>query len=316
MLPTMGGDETILSVRGLEKTFKGGLFGRKGFQALKGIDLEVGRGQVFGLLGPNGAGKTTMVKILLDLVRGYRGEARIFGEPPSHPSTRRRVGYLPEAHRMPNYLTGWQVMILFGMLAGHPRKEVEKRAAVILEQVGMLQDCRRKVREYSKGMQQRLGLAQAMVHEPELIFLDEPTDGVDPIGRKKIREMVIELKQRGATIFINSHLLNEVEMICDQVVILHQGKILREGTIEELTPRTGTTTFELRREPGDLTATFGNLGDGMKQTGRLVEVSLTDEELDAAVDRLRAAGHTIAGISQRRLTLEDSFIDLVKEDRK
>ena len=316
MLRTMGGDETILSVKGLEKTFRSGLLRNKGFQALKGIDLEVGRGQVFGLLGPNGAGKTTMVKILLDLVRGYRGEARVFGEPPSNPQTRRRVGYLPEAHRMPSYLTGWQVMILFGMLAGHPKKEVEKRAAKILDQVGMLNDCRRKVREYSKGMQQRLGLAQAMVHDPELIFLDEPTDGVDPIGRKKIREMVIDLKQRGATIFINSHLLNEVEMICDQVVILHQGKILREGTIDELTPRTGTTSFELRRDPGDLAHVFNGLGQGLKQNGRLIEVALTDEELDASIDRLRAEGHTIAGISQRRLTLEDSFIDLIKEDRQ
>ena len=312
----MGGDETILSVKGLEKTFKSGLFGRKGFHALKGIDLEVGRGQVFGLLGPNGAGKTTMVKILLDLVRGYKGDARVFGKPPSDPKTRRRVGYLPEAHRMPNYLSGWQVMILFGMLAGHPKKEVEQRAAKILERVGMLKDCHRKVREYSKGMQQRLGLAQAMVHEPDLIFLDEPTDGVDPIGRSKIREMVIELKQRGATIFINSHLLNEVEMICDQVVILHQGRILREGTIEELTPRTGTTSFELRRDPGDLSAVFSNLGQGFRQAGKRIEVTLSDEELDAAIDRLRAGGHTIADISQRRLSLEESFIDLVKEDRQ
>jgi ABC-2 type transport system ATP-binding protein len=316
MLPIMGGDDTILRVRGLEKTFRAGLLRRKGFHALKGIDLEVGRGQVFGLLGPNGAGKTTMVKILLDLVRGYQGEAKVFGESPSNPKTRRRVGYLPEAHRMPSYLTGWQVMILFGMLAGHPKKEVEKRAARILDQVGMLNDCRRKVREYSKGMQQRLGLAQAMVHDPELIFLDEPTDGVDPIGRKKIREMVLDLKQGGATIFINSHLLNEVEMICDRVVILHEGRILREGTIDELTPSTGTTNFEIRRDPGDLTGMFDGLGRGFKQSGRLIDVALNDAELDAAIDRLRTAGHTITGISQRRLSLEESFIDLVKEDRK
>jgi ABC-2 type transport system ATP-binding protein len=312
----MGGDETILSVRGLEKTFRSGLLKRGGFQALKGIDLEVGRGQVFGLLGPNGAGKTTLVKILLDLVRSYGGEARVFGEPPSDPRTRRRVGYLPEAHRMPNYLTGWQVMILFGMLAGHAKKDVEKRAAKLLDDVGMLKDCQRKVREYSKGMQQRLGLAQSMVHDPELIFLDEPTDGVDPLGRKKIREMVLELKRRGATIFINSHLLNEVEMICDQVVILHQGKILREGTIGELTPATGVTHFELRQDPGDLSELLSRHGRALKQTGRLFEMQLTDSELDATIDRLRAAGHTISGISQRRLSLEDSFIHLLKEDRK
>jgi len=311
----MGGTDCILEVRGLEKTYKKGLLRKSGFHALKGIDLEVGRGQVFGLLGPNGAGKTTMVKILLDLVRGYRGEAKVFGAPPSDPATRRRVGYLPEAHRMPTYLSGWQVMILFGMLAGHPRKEVEKRAAQLLDMVGMLNDCHRKVREYSKGMQQRLGLAQAMVHEPDLIFLDEPTDGVDPIGRARIREMVLELKRRGTTIFINSHLLNEVEMISDRIVILHRGSILTSGTIEELTPRTGATRFELRTDPGDLSGTLQGLGTQLQQDGRSFELHLSDDELDRAVDTLRGAGHTIVGINQRRLSLEESFIDLIKEDR-
>lgn len=316
MLPIMGGNDTILRVRGLKKTFKTGLFGRAGFTALRGVDLEVGKGTVFGLLGPNGAGKTTMVKILLDLVRGYEGDASVFGMSPSDPASRKRVGYLPEAHRMPEYLSGWQVMVLFGMLAGFTKKEAEKSAAPLLEKVGMLKDCHRKVREYSKGMQQRLGLAQALVHKPDLIFLDEPTDGVDPIGRAKIREMVTDLKNEGATIFINSHLLNEVEMICDQVVILHKGQILREGTIEDLTPRTGTTEFELRGTGDGIETLLAGLGEGFKQNGRRFEVQLSDSELDNAVDKLRSAGHTIAGISQRRLSLEESFIDLVKEDRQ
>lgn len=316
MLPIMGGDETILRVRGLKKTFKSGLFGRRGFRALNGIDLEVGRGQVFGLLGPNGAGKTTMVKILLDLIRGYEGEAQVFGRPPADPKTRRRIGYLPEAHRMPNYLTGWQVMVLFGMLAGHTKQEAEKSAAPLLEKVGMLKDCRRKVREYSKGMQQRLGLAQALVHKPDLVFLDEPTDGVDPLGRAKIREMVVDLSKQGTTIFINSHLLNEVEMICDRVVIINKGVILREGTIEELTPATGTTEFTLRGPAEGLEALVGGLGTGFQQNGRFFELQVDDSGLDATIDKLRQAGHTIAGVTQRRLTLEESFIDLVKEDRQ
>ncbi|MFT7669496.1 MAG: ABC-2 type transport system ATP-binding protein [Planctomycetota bacterium] len=312
----MVGDETVLSVRGLEKTFKTGLLKRNGFHALKGIDLDVGRGQIFGLLGPNGAGKTTMVKILLDLVRDYGGEVKVFGELPSNTLIRRRVGYLPEAHLMPSYLTGWQVMMLFGMLSGHSKKEVQRRAGPILDRVGMLKDCHRKVREYSKGMQQRLGLAQSMIHEPDLIFLDEPTDGVDPIGRARIRELVVEQRDRGATIFINSHLLNEVEMICDNVVILHEGRVLREGTIEELTPRTGTTSFEFRRDPGDLSELLAGLGQGFKQNGSGFDLILSDSELDETIDRLRRADHTIAGIAQRRLSLEESFIDLIKEDRQ
>jgi ABC-2 type transport system ATP-binding protein len=311
-------EESVLEVRGLKKTFSAGMLKRKskGFTALRGIDLKVGRGQVFGLLGPNGAGKTTMVKILLDLVRGYEGEAKVFGKSPRDPSTRRRVGYLPEAHRMPDYLTGWQVMVLFGMLAGHTKKEAEKSAGPLLEKVGMLKDCRRKVREYSKGMQQRLGLAQALVHKPDLVFLDEPTDGVDPIGRAKIREMVVDLKNSGSTIFINSHLLNEVEMICDQVVIINHGEILRKGTIDELTPATGTTSFELRQDPGDLTGMLGSIGQDFQQTGRRFEMQVDDPGLDETIDKLRNAGHTIANINQRRLSLEESFIDLVKEDRQ
>jgi len=304
----------ILSVRDLRKTYRKGLFGRKGFEALKGIDLEVGRGQVFGLLGPNGAGKTTLVKILLDLVRGYRGEARVFGLPPRVAASRRRVGYLPEAHRLPPYLTGWQVMILFGMLAGHERKELERRAAPLLERVEMLRDSRRKVREYSKGMQQRLGLAQALVHDPDLVFLDEPTDGVDPIGRAKIRELVAELKARGKTICINSHLLNEVELICDHVVIVDKGELLVEGTIEELTPATGTTRFELRHEPRDLETLLAGIGAGLSRNGRSFELLVDDAGLDAVVDALRRAGHTIVGIAQRRLTLEESFIKTLRED--
>ena len=311
----MGGDETILSVRDLEKTYGGSLFRRNGFQALKDIDLEVGRGQVFGLLGPNGAGKTTLVKILLDLVRGYRGEATVFGMPPRVAASRRKVGFLPESHRMPDYLTGWQVMILFGMLAGHQRKDLERRAAPLLERVGMLKDSQRKVREYSKGMQQRLGLAQALVHDPELIFLDEPTDGVDPVGRAVIREIVTELKKKGATIFINSHLLNEVELVCDRVVILDQGEILREGTIDELTPRTGATRFELRCEATGLEELLAGIGVGFAAQSRGFELQVTDEELDRTVDLLRREGHTITGISRRRLSLEESFIHLLKEDR-
>ncbi len=313
MLPGMGADETILRVRGLKKTFKTGFLGRSGFQALAGVDLEVGRGQVFGLLGPNGAGKTTMIKILLDLVRDYEGQAEIFGLPPSHALSRRKVGYLPEAHRMPTYLTGWQVMMLFGMLAGKPRKDIEKRAAALLDRVGMLRDSKRKVREYSKGMQQRLGLAQAVVHDPPLILLDEPPDGVDPVGRKVIRDMVTEAKQAGCTIFINSHLLNEVELVCDRVVILNKGLILSQGSIEDLTPNADATMFDLAREVPDMEQLLAGIGTGYRAMGRGFELVVDDAGLDATIDRLRSSGHTIRGISRRRRTLEESFINLVED---
>jgi ABC-2 type transport system ATP-binding protein len=295
------------------KTYGKGFFGSGGFRALDGVTLEVGRGQVFGLLGPNGAGKTTLIKVLLGLVGRHEGEAQLFGLPAGHPDSRRRVGYLPEAHRLPGYLTGRQVIRLFAMMSGIDGDEADLRMPRLLELVGMREAADRKVREYSKGMQQRIGLAQALVHEPELVFLDEPTDGVDPVGRASIRAIVQDLKDRGVTIFINSHLLMEVELMCDRVVIMVQGKILKEGTIEELTPRTGAVRVELREAPADLEALLAGLGSGLRRDGNAFEVKLSDAELDQTIDRLRARGLGIRSLDQRRLSLEESFIDMVRK---
>ena len=178
----------------------------------------------------------------------------------------------------------------------------------------MLASADRKVREYSKGMQQRVGLAQALVNDPEVVFLDEPTDGVDPLGRAAIRELVQELKARGATIFINSHLLMEVEMMCDRVVIMSKGKIITEGTIDELTPRTGAVRFDLRAVPQELGKLLEGIGAGLKADEHGFELKINDDELDRAIDRLRAACVGIRAISQRRLTLEESFIDVVRKE--
>jgi ABC-2 type transport system ATP-binding protein len=300
-------------VRNLGKNYGKGLF-RPGFRALDGVSLEVGRGQVFGLLGPNGAGKTTLVKILLGLARKTDGEALLFGEPVGNAHARKRVGYLPEAHRLPPYLTGRQMLELFGMMCGRDRQFLRARIPALLEMVGMRDAADRKIREYSKGMTQRVGLAQAMVHEPELIILDEPTDGVDPVGRAAVRQIVQNLKSAGSTVFINSHLLQEVELVCDRVVIMTKGKILREGSIEELTPRTGRYRFELSPQRPDLAKIVEGLGTGFEKTELGFELQLADTELDQAVDRLRAAGLSIRGILARRLNLEQSFIQLLKKE--
>ncbi|MAE27854.1 MAG: ABC transporter ATP-binding protein [Planctomycetes bacterium] len=308
--------EPILSVQDLSKVFRQGVLGRGGFPALKGVDLSVGRGTVFGLLGPNGAGKTTLVKILLGLVRGYGGTARVFGRPPKQANVRRRIGYLPEAHRMPVYLTGRQVMLLFGMLSGTPRALVEKRIDPLLERMNILDAADRKVREYSKGMQQRLGLAQALIHQPDLLFLDEPTDGVDPVGRMVIRTVVQELRAAGTTIFINSHLLMEVEMICDSVVIMDKGRILREGTIAELTPRTGRVLFDLVGEQEELPTLLSGLGANLHvhtlSDSTALELSVEGAEQDLVIDRLRSAGIGIRAVTPRRTSLEEAFVDLVE----
>jgi ABC-2 type transport system ATP-binding protein len=307
--------DSILHVRDLRKVYRSSLFGKKGVAAIDGVSLDVGRGTVFGLLGPNGAGKTTMIKVLLDLVRGYRGEALIFGKAPRDPHSRRKVGYLPEAHRLPGHLTGRQILTLFGALAGTPKDEVTRRVGPLLERVDMTKAADRKVREYSKGMQQRIGLAQALINEPELVFLDEPTDGVDPMGRAAIREFVLELKKKGVTLFINSHLLMEVELICDRVVIMDKGRILREGTIEELTPRIGAVRFELVKAPANLPMILAGVGSSLELDGNSFQIQASDDQINAAIDRLRASQVAIRAISQRRATLEQSFIELLKKDR-
>ncbi len=313
--------ETILRVANLEKTYGKGLR-KKGHRALDGVSLEVGRGTVFGLLGPNGAGKTTLVKILLGLVRGHRGLAEVFGEPVGAPLPRARVGFLPEAHRLPPYLTGWEVLRLFGGQCGKTRSWLDERIPHWLARVGMTKDAHRKIREYSKGMQQRIGLAQALIHEPELIFLDEPTDGVDPVGRRAVREIVQEQKARGATIFINSHLLAEVEAVSDRVVIMDKGKIVREGTVDELTVGSGSYRFEIdpfRADLAELLRGVGNVvsSQPIAESGRgAFFVVLEDERgLDAAIDRLRAAKIGIRAIGRPKRTLEEAFIDVVQETR-
>jgi ABC-2 type transport system ATP-binding protein len=308
-------DDSVVRVKDLHKVFGRSLLKRKGFPALCGVDLEVQRGQVFGLLGPNGAGKTTLMKVLLGLTRGWTGEASMLGRSPGDPKSRRRVGFLPEAHRLPPYLTGYQVMHLFGMMSGSSSRDVLARIGPLLEQVNMTSSAHRKIREYSKGMQQRLGLAQALVHDPEIVFLDEPTDGVDPIGRASIREMVLDMKARGVTVFINSHLLMEVEMICDHVVIMDKGKVLVQGTIDELTPRTGAVEVDLRETPEDLEEYLKDHGRGFSLRDNGFQLELNDNELDGLIDHLRARGLSILAITPRRLTLEQSFIGLIQNDQ-
>jgi ABC-2 type transport system ATP-binding protein len=303
-------DPTPLRVHDLRMRYRRGLF-RRGHQALDGVSLSVERGQVFGLLGPNGAGKTTLVKILLGLAVGWKGEAELFGARAGTARSRRRVGYLPESHRLPNYLTGRQVLLMFGMMCGRDRAWVRERLDGWLEKVDMQRDADRKLREYSKGMAQRIGLASALIHEPELVFLDEPTDGVDPVGRAAIRDVIADLKRRGTTVFLNSHLLLEVERMCDQVVIMDKGRLLKQGSLHELTPATGAVRIELAAPD---TAVDGLLPEGarlLSHEGATLEIAADQPRLDATVDRLRGAGHSIRELSTRRMDLEEAFIDLV-----
>src|SRR3954452_16718622 len=218
-----------IDLKNVQKVYKGKV------HALQGIDMRVRRGEVFGLLGPNGAGKSTLVKIMMTVIRPTRADGTILGQPVGHKPTLRKVGYLPEQHRFPKYLTGRQTLEFFGALAKVDRATRKGRADELLDVVGMRDWGDRKVSTYSKGMMQRVGLAQTLMSDPDLVVLDEPTDGVDPVGRRDIRDTLLRLREQGKTVFVNSHLLQELEMICERIAILVRGRVVKQGTIDDLT---------------------------------------------------------------------------------
>lgn len=221
--------ERVIDLRNVSKTYRGKV------QALRGISMHVERGEIFGLLGPNGAGKSTLVKILMTVISPTACEGTMLGRAVGDKGTLSRVGYLPEHHRFPEYLTGRQVVEYFAALSGVDRTTRKRRSQELLEQVGLKDWQNHRVKQYSKGMRQRVGIAQALVMDPDIVLLDEPTDGVDPVGRRDIRNILIEEKRRGRTVFLNSHLLSELEMVCDRVAIMVQGTVRMQGTIAELT---------------------------------------------------------------------------------
>ena len=299
----------------VSKVYKGGV------HALRGIEMRVHRGEVFGLLGPNGAGKSTLVKILMTVIRATQARGTVLGDPVGKKSTLARVGYLPEHHRFPDYLTGRQVLHFYGSLAGTPRRELRRKSDELLELVNMTEWASKKVKGYSKGMRQRVGIAQALMNDPDLVVLDEPTDGVDPVGRREIREILVHLKEKGTTVFLNSHLLSELEMVCDRVAILVQGKVASQGTLEELTlTRRG---YHIAIDPdSDPAAVWADALPGMADgvwNGINVVLNKDTAQLlttDAAavmpvIDRLRARGVTIHSFRPQRPSLEDLFMEAI-----
>src|SRR5438876_6706739 len=230
--------EVAIETEGLSKTFRRRWTGEE-FRAVQDVSLRVERGTTFGLLGPNGAGKTTFVKMLLSCSHPTSGRAKIFGLDSNLPEARRPIGYLPENHRFPTYMTGRGMLDFYGALSGMDSTARKKRIPELLALVGLEQWTDIRIGKYSKGMLQRVGLAQALMHEPTLLILDEPSDGVDPVGRRQIRDILNGLESQGVTIFLNSHLLAEVELFCRDVAIIHKGKLALEGKVRDLTAGSG-----------------------------------------------------------------------------
>jgi len=308
--------------------------------------MQARPGEIFGLLGPNGAGKSTLVKIMMTVVRPTRATGTLLGQPIGHKPTLARVGYLPERVRFPPYLSGRQAVEFFAALAKVDRRTRRRRAGELLALVGLERWADAKIGSYSKGMQQRVGLAQALANDPELVLLDEPTEGLDPVGRREVRELLSRLRDQAKTVFLNSHLLGEVERVCDRVAILVAGKVVRQGTVEDLTA--GSERYEIEVGNGDLAClretiraalgcelTFSPASpaspataDAAVETGKLlsgetVELAGTTlrvitgnpVRIQPVIDALRGGGLVIHAVRPVRQTLEDFFIQTVSDLR-
>jgi ABC-2 type transport system ATP-binding protein len=299
-----------IETEGLVKIFRSRWSGKE-VRAVDGISLCVETGSTFGLLGPNGAGKTTFVKLLLSCAHATEGRAKIFGRDARDAEARRPIGYLPENHRFPTYMTGYSMLDFYGALSGMDAAARRKRIPELLTTVGLADWGSTRLGKYSKGMLQRVGLAQALMHAPSLLVLDEPSDGVDPIGRRQIRDILHTLEQQGVTIFVNSHLLGEVELFCRDVAIIHRGKVALEGKVKDLTAGSGyrvEVDYVPERLEQELRATARAVA---QRNGSIEFLFGSREEANQAVDRLRAEQCEIEAVARTTSTLEEVFVRTV-----
>lgn len=299
----------MLRVHALQKTFHVGLR-RKPQRAVREISFEVSSGEIFGFLGPNGSGKTTTIKALLGLIRPDAGEVSILGHPPSSMAWRAQVGYMPEHPNFYEYLTGHEMVSWFGRLSGFARHEAERHARQLLERVGLGAAMHRRLRSYSKGMLQRAGLAAAMVASPRLLILDEPMTGLDPIGRREIRELILELRDEGKTIFYSTHILPDVELTCDRVSIIHQGVTKRTGRLQEILTATNKgVAVVLRALSAELMANLRARHPGAKESEGDLEVSFPElAEAQAFAAEMLGRGARLVRFEQHREDLESIFM--------
>jgi ABC-2 type transport system ATP-binding protein len=300
--------DLAIHTRGLRKVFSGKV-------AVRNLTLDVPRGEVFGLLGPNGAGKSTAVKMLLGLVLPTSGQAQILGCPIGDVKTRRKVGFLPEHFRFYDWLTPTELLTLHGRLYGMSHTELRERAPVLLDLVGLTRHRGKRLRDFSKGMLQRIGLAQALLNEPELIFLDEPTSGLDPVGRRLVRDIIKAQRDRGATVLLNSHLLGEVEITCDHVVFIKDGEVVESRRLNDEIEDQITVSI---RAP-NLTA---EIADGLSRWSRSVQrkcewltFSVASGALVPEIVRyLVASGVDVYEVTPQRPSLEERFLEIVGID--
>ena len=300
-----------IEISGLTKDFEVGFLRKRPIRALDDLNLQVSAGGIFGFLGPNGAGKTTTLKLLMGLLRPTSGSARILGLPISDVAMHSRIGYLPEQAYFYDYLTARELMHYFGRLGGVDDATLAVRIPELLERAGLDESAfDRQLRKFSKGMLQRTGLAQALVNDPEIVFLDEPMSGLDPIGRRQVRDLILGLRDTGKTVFFSSHILSDVEALCDEVAILNRGRLVETGKLDDiLGRRAGQLEIVVTGLSDDAVRQLESEGLTVSKSPGGAHVQVADESaVDAALARCRAVGGRLISVSQTRSSLEDFFM--------
>jgi ABC-2 type transport system ATP-binding protein len=301
----------VISVEKLTKRYRNPHGGDKA--ALNGLTLEVPSGEIYGFLGPNGAGKTTTIKLLIGLIAPTAGRGAILGHPLGSVEARRRLGFLPESPYFYEYLRGDELLHYYGRLFGLPAAVRRQRVESLLKLVGLWESRRLVVRKYSRGMLQRLGLAQALINDPDLVILDEPAGGLDPIGRREMRDVLLQLRARGKTVFLSSHILAEVETVCDRVAILHNGALLAVGRIGDLLSESREMELTVHGMNGQATQRLAEIPGVQVQHGPQATVVVLPEQrlVYQAIDLVRQTGGQVVSLGAKRERLEDLFVKLV-----
>jgi ABC-2 type transport system ATP-binding protein len=307
-------DHPIIEARGLSKMYRLGFWMTRKVRALHELNLTIKPGEVYGLLGPNGAGKSTTIKILMNLVQPSSGQATLFGLPPTDKEARRRIGFLPENPAPYEYLTGTEFVSLAGRLAGLTGKTLDKRVREVLGLVGMDRSASLQIRRYSKGMIQRIAVAQAIIHKPSLLILDEPTSGLDPIGRRQIRDLILSQRDQGTTVLFCTHIIPDVETLCDRIAVLVGGKLVREGSVKELlTAQAPLFEIVLEGITMDQVQQWGFQPEYAKHLDERLILRLGDQLAQQLVRRVLEAGKKVIQLQPVRFSLEDLFLQALDQ---
>jgi ABC-2 type transport system ATP-binding protein len=296
-----------IEILDLEKSYLVGFWRKRAKLALRPLRLTIEEGEVFGFLGPNGAGKTTTLKLLMGLVFPSAGSARILGKTINDPEVRSQVGFLPEQPYFYDHLTARELLHYYGQLSGVPAKGRTARVDQMLDRVGLADSANVQLRKFSKGMLQRVGLAQAILHDPKLVFLDEPMSGLDPMGRREVRELIQQLRHEGKTIFFSTHILSDAEALCDRVGVIHQGQLRGVGVVAELTSQTEGRVELIFCSPR-IPAALAQLGAEARVSGDMVNAVLLESQQDAALDILRRERLKLISLTPVRTSLEEYYM--------